>query len=316
MSHTPQSPHRANQGKGLQVYSSRWSQESRLMRRLFPKLWSQAGYFVKGLIREKKTRKHIAWFQSKSTAPIFSSMELETQNRCNGSCAFCPVNRNEDPRPYARMPEELFSRIIQQLVDIKYSHSLSLHSNNEPLLDKRLPEFARLAQERLPNVRLKMFTNGSLLTLDMFRKLMPHFSRLFINNYNSAPVMHQNIQEIHDYCLTAEGQNLLANKTLVIQLRDPNVILSSRGGSAPNRQPPANPVSAKCLYPYKQFIVRPDGRVSLCCNDALGKMTLGDLKQNSITEIWRGEAYTRIRAAMTEKGRAAIPLCAACDFVE
>lgn len=308
------SPQRRS-GKGLVVYSNRWASESRLIRRILPQAWTKMAYFFRGRIQAKKTREYMSWFQSKTTAPLFSQVEIETQNRCNGSCAFCPVNRHEDPRPYARMSENLFHDIISQLADIKYSGALSLHSNNEPLMDKRLPEFAVLVKNRLPKARLKMFTNGSLLTLELFRQLMPNFSRLFINNYNSSPVMHPNVQEIHDYCLTEEGQRLLSGKTLVIQLRDPNVILSSRGGNAPNRQPPSSPVAAKCWYPYKQFVIRPDGRVSLCCNDALGQMTLGDINQQPITEIWRGESYRRLRKAMAEEGRGAIPLCAACDFV-
>ena len=144
---------------------------------------------------------------------------------------------------------------------------------------------------------------------------MPYFDKFTVNNYNPLPELHENIEEIRQYCRTDEGKRLITGKNVRIQLRNPASVLSSRGGNAPNCAPPSKPISAGCRYPFTQFIVRPDGRVSLCCNDALGQMTLGDLNEQSIAAIWRGDACTRIRAAMIEKGRAGIPLCARCDFV-
>ena len=41
-------------------------------------------------------------------------IEIETVNRCNGKCSFCPVNANEPQREYAKMSTELFYKIIQE----------------------------------------------------------------------------------------------------------------------------------------------------------------------------------------------------------
>lgn len=32
--------------------------------------------------------------------PLFKNIEIETINRCNGSCSFCPVNKKENQRPF------------------------------------------------------------------------------------------------------------------------------------------------------------------------------------------------------------------------
>lgn len=301
-------------GKGLVVYRDRWKAESGPLRRLLPVLTAKFSYFCRSLATDGKQQKFINAFQSKKTPPLFSQVEVETQNRCNGTCAFCPVNRNAPQRTYARMNDELYESVIEQLAGLRYSKALSLHSNNEPLLDKRLPDFAAFARKRLPKAKIKMFTNGTLLTLDLFRELMPSFDRIFINNYNDTPDFLPNIQEIHDFCTTPEGENCISGKTVVIQLRDPHAVLSSRAGNAPNRKPPSSPPGYKCKYPFVQFIIRPDGRVSLCCNDALGQTTLGDLNDELLLDVWRGPAYADIRTRMAEKGRSAIPLCAVCDF--
>ena len=61
------------------------------------------------------------------------------------------------------------------------------------------------------------------------------------------------------------------------------------------------------------MVIRPDGKVSLCCNDALGHMTLGDLNESSVTEVWNGQGYKKIRKEMQMNGRKNLNLCKNCD---
>ena len=72
-------------------------------------------------------------------------------------------------------------------------------------------------------------------------------------------------------------------------------------------------MGAKCTLPYKQMIVRPDGKISLCCNDALGKMSLGDLTMQTVVEAWNSPEYRRVRALLAG-GREKIKLCEYCDY--
>lgn len=61
--------------------------------------------------------------------------------------------------------------------------------------------------------------------------------------------------------------------------------------------------------------MRPDGKISLCCNDALGLYTLGDLNKQSIQEIWYSDEYMRIRREMKVNGRRNLKLCKNCDTI-
>lgn len=63
---------------------------------------------------------------------LFDHVEIETINRCNGNCSFCPVSRKSDTRKMAKMSRNLFVNIIDQLGDIDYKGKLALFSNNEP----------------------------------------------------------------------------------------------------------------------------------------------------------------------------------------
>lgn len=89
-------------------------------------------------------------------------------------------------------------------------------------------------------------------------------------------------------------------------------MLTSRGGDAPNRENIINVGEDTCALPFQQMIVRPSGKVSLCCNDPLGKETLGDLRQDSILDVWYGERYHQIRSMITE-GRKNLEHCQNCD---
>lgn len=68
------------------------------------------------------------------------------------------------------------------------------------------------------------------------------------------------------------------------------------------------------MYPFEQVVIRPDGKISLCCNDATGKVTMGDLTKDTLLTIWRGEKYQSIRKTMLQN-RSLNPLCKDCDVV-
>ena len=101
-------------------------------------------------------------------------------------------------------------------------------------------------------------------------------------------------------------------KKVTIVLRKPKEILTSRGGTAPNRKELKEYGKEKCLLPFKQIIVRPTGQISLCCNDAIGKYTLGDLNKEKLTDIWFGPRFQMVRKCLYE-GRENWGNCKFCD---
>jgi radical SAM protein with 4Fe4S-binding SPASM domain len=60
------------------------------------------------------------------------------------------------------------------------------------------------------------------------------------------------------------------------------------------------------------MIIRPDGKVSLCCNDPLGKNTLGDLTKETILEVWNNDRYKMVRNCLYN-GRKNWKHCEFCD---
>lgn len=239
---------------------------------------------------------------------LFDHVEIETVNRCNGGCFFCPVSVKNDTREYKKMDELLFYKIVDELAQIHYSGRLALFSNNEPFLDDRIIDFHKYARGKLPEARMHLFTNGTLLTIDRFVQIMEYLDELIIDNYNQELKLIKPCQEIAAYC---EKHPELKRKVTIV-LRKVDEVLTTRGGDAPNAKLMSYS-GAKCILPFKQLIIRPDGKVSLCCNDALGRNTLGDVSKESILDVWNNDRFCTVRECLYI-GRENWEHCKYCDF--
>lgn len=241
--------------------------------------------------------------------PLFSSIEIEVINRCNGECPFCPVNKHTDPRKLFKMDEKLFQKIIDELGELNYSGRLALHSNNEPFLDSRIIEFTKYAREKVPKAFLYMYTNGTLLTIEKFSAIIPYLDRIVIDNYSDELRLHENAQKINDLC----KNDRRLDKKVEIHVRKIHEVLDTRGGQSPNNDKKKT-YSMSCILPYKQMIIRPDGKTSLCCNDPYGKFTLADVNKMSLKEAWYSKRAEQIRRGL-RKNRIGISLCRFCDTI-
>ena len=128
------------------------------------------------------------------------------------------------------------------------------------------------------------------------------------NNYQQELKLLKPVAAINEYVSTHPE---LKEKVTIV-LRKPHEILTSRGGDAPNRTNMQSYGDETCALPFEQMIIRPDGKVSLCCNDPLGRNTLGDVNNNSLQEIWYGDKYKMVRQCIAE-GRKNWKHCEFCD---
>ena len=210
------------------------------------------------------------------------------------------------------MSDDLFRKIIQDLADMNYSGVIAFYSNNEPLLDERIINFYKYANEKLPNAFFSMWTNGTLLTFEKFLEIMAYLDSLVIDNYNDDKQINSpELQKIYDYIQAHPEIQNRVNFAFRLQ----NEVLTSRGGQAPNKigKNNKNALNVLCPLPFRQLIIRPTGEISLCCNDPLGKYTMGDLNTQTINEVWNSEKYKSVREEMLKNGRKNLMLCNQCD---
>lgn len=238
---------------------------------------------------------------------VFTNIEIETVNRCNNDCPFCPANRRADRRAHDVMGRRLFTSIVRQLGEIGFKGNLALYSNNEPLLDRRIPELAREAREAVPKSFIYIFTNGTLLTPGLYEKLMGSLDLIVINNYSDDLKLLPNVREIER---VSRRDPELFKRTKIV-LRRKNEFRTNRAGQSPNRRHRLR-LSSACLYPFSQMVVRPNGKLSLCCNDAWGATNMGDLSETGILDCWFGDRYNEARRKIL-MGRKCLSPCRDCD---
>ena len=108
--------------------------------------------------------------RQKRKNPLFEAVEIETTTVCNRTCSYCPNSAIK--RPAGNMDEALFRSIIDSLKEMDFSGRVSPHFYGEPLVDRRILKFIAYTREKLPKAFIKLFTNGDLLTYDLFLKLL------------------------------------------------------------------------------------------------------------------------------------------------
>lgn len=242
----------------------------------------------------------------------FRSIGIETYNRCNNDCPFCPANMFFDKRTPVFMKEQLFSSIIQQLKEFDYQGIVTLSINDEPLLDNRLEKFVKISTRNLQNSEVKFWTNGKLLNLKRLKSLYKSGLRsMTIDNYNDRLELLPNIKNL---LKQIKGTEMEKNISINVWLRYKNVVLDNRAGLSPNGNKTNWLIRMrKCGLPFIQFNVNPEGKAFICCLDAYYQNIVGDLNKESIMEIWRGKKLKDIRKNIISSGRKNIFPCKRCD---
>ena len=97
-------------------------------------------------------------------------------------------------------------------------------------------------------------------------------------------------------------------------MRRKDELLAIGAGTALNRAP-ITPLEVSCFLPLSQRIIRRDSKVSQCCEDALGRATIGDVSCRTLSEAWNGPER-KARQARLRRGRAEDPICCGCDTID
>src|SRR5271157_4833919 len=260
------------------------------------------------------------------TVPIenLDWLEIETIDRCNRACHWCPTNKHNDSRPYKRMTDEIFKKIIDDLANFDYKGCIGLFCYNEPLMDKDIVERIGYAKRMLPRAHHFTYSNCDLLApislyetnpalfkvvvTSNFRKVADLLDAAVLDNYSDDGRLTPQIQAVWD-----TYKDYYPN--FVIWMRRANEILNTKGSQAPNRRRPRFNMKSKCYLPFTGMYVDPYGRVRLCCQDALWQHPiLGDLAASTVQEVWNGPGYLSVREHYLYGGkRCEKNVCDCCD---
>jgi MoaA/NifB/PqqE/SkfB family radical SAM enzyme len=255
-------------------------------------------------------------------------------------------------RPLTRMNFELFKKIADDMTNFPSKVKvLRLYKDGEPLINKELEKMVKYAKDIGASERIDTTTNASLLTKERGKALVDAgLDRINISiygvsteNYKSFSdakvefsTILQNVQDFYEVRGNCEmvvkvNGDTLSNQEKEIFLQKfgnstdkifiehtmacwPNFEL--RGGVEVNNEvgiygQELTDIDA-CPYPFYSFSINSDGLVSVCFLDWGRKLTVGDVKSQSVQEIWDGKPMRSYRKMFLEGGRKGHPTCGGC----
>jgi radical SAM protein with 4Fe4S-binding SPASM domain len=97
--------------------------------------------------------------------------QIQTTNFCNSSCVMCPNAQNK-PKKMEFMTNQIFLKIIQEIITESQSPYIYLHLQNEPLTDKDIfNKISYVKAQKHKKIITQIITNGSLLTEKRIKEL-------------------------------------------------------------------------------------------------------------------------------------------------
>lgn len=262
-----------------------------------------------------------------------NEVSLETQAFCNAACTFCPYPTLE--RIGTKMPDELIERLIGEMATFKKPFAFAPFKVNEPFLDKRLIPICEYFNDNVPLGALRLFTNGSALTDDNIEGVAGlrrvHHLWISLNEYREKeyqdlmgipfertakrldrlhslyfphPVVLSCVgfpnEEFRHYCYERwpKFQSLAIQKSAWLGFTDSQVT-----------EVPDAPCSR-----WFELSVMANGVVSLCCMDSEGKHAIGDVKSQTLLEVYNSPHWRERREKLLSRRSDALSPCNTCTY--
>lgn len=246
--------------------------------------------------------------------PESSELRLEVTTKCNYNCIICP--REKLTRDIETMDIELFKYIFDKInSETSQYNTLTFPGLGEPLLDNTLDD--KIIYAKRHGYTVLLLTNGSLLTPERFKRLEDvGLDSVRVSIYGDSP---ESYNMVHRTKKADSFQRVKENLTEISRIRNRTSLLitynvvDGYNDSALDSWieywkdkvdllevwRPHNWVDGRdyravqseklrtCGRPWKTPLqIQVDGTVNMCCFDFNGKLLLGDLKIQTLQEIF------------------------------
>lgn len=283
-------------------------------------------------------------------------LQVQTINRCNAACGFCPYPYTVHLQERRVMDDALFSKIVDECASADELSDFVPMSKNEPLLDvkmeKRVAEFKAKAR---PHQMVELVTNGSALTPTRAQSLMDAGVDLLTVSINASnektyqdvmiglswPQVMRNLESLSQMSLAkinvylrfvSEQKN---RKELALfrkrwghfnlfafdinnragTVRDYKSMVPQYGDFAIKlKRIVGSRVYPICPYIFSMAHVLENGDMPMCSNDWHNREVLGNVRQQSIREIYNSPRMKALRALMQAGRFEEIEACRDCSF--
>ncbi len=279
--------------------------------------------------------------QTKQLDDFPPCLQIEPTSICNYRCVFCYQTDSEFTLPrnghMGMMDLDLFKRIVDQAEGA--CEAVTLASRGEPFLCRDIKKMLAYMQGKF--LALKINTNAWYLDEQKAHTILqsgvntlvfsadaasePLYSQLRVNGKLERILANiekfQNIRS-RDYpdskVITrvsgvrySADQNLDEMERLWGNLVD-QVAFVDYNPWENTYQRPVNDVITPCSDLWRRMFVWYDGTVNPCDVDYKSSLAVGNVKQDSLSELWKGEKYSAYRRAHLTRQRSTVNPCNRC----
>jgi len=261
-------------------------------------------------------------------------LSIEPTARCNLNCPFCLVGQQNSlestdhdllPRGMGDMEWDLFEKIVKDAVEFGIE-TLQLHFQGEPLLYNRFPEMVKKGKSA--GMRTQAFTNGLPLTkkkadeillagLDHLRfsvdgatqeiyelnRVGGEFDKVYRNMdmmVKRAKKHKSNIDLMWQFIALSNNEHEIEKAREMAKVIDIPFFVKTFAESVPGLAP-KNPELRRelhikpCTDIYRSTFIFYTGEVVVCCYDLEGQYVVGDLRKQTLEEVWNSQRYKSVR---------------------
>lgn len=274
-------------------------------------------------------------------------MHMSTSTTCNAKCHFCIYAKTEQKR--ITMDWDLYEKIIREAVNYYPNiDSVAFSGLQEPLTDKLLERRIALIKELKPEFFVEMYTNGALLNPKRFDSLKEAGLDCLSVSLNAVTAaQHEQIMGLKGkfqtvcenvrYARANRGPMRMLVKAVVsndyFTIHDANIfrtiwgvidegdgigqVVLEMNWAGENRLIDGRVLdpNSTCTRALAQISIHPDGRVGLCCLDPTVNYPFGDLKTQTLKEIYNSAGYVEFREWHRDEVAAKHPACATCTRI-
>lgn len=271
-------------------------------------------------------------------------ISLELTNACNARCVMCP--RDQMSRKIGTMGMDVIEKLCRDAYK-KPVQKINMFGFGESLLHPRLIEIISYVKKSLPGVELNLSTNAQLLDDRLASGLLASgIDRINIDIDGVTKGTYEQVRK------QLKFETVIANINNLIQMRNKlhsRVVVSvtiiemdltkaeikpfkrlwsgvadivyvnhynTWTGVFPDRNTrkvKLNKFNVPCKNPWREMIVNYNGSIAFCCMDFNSTVVIGNIMEQTIEEIWRGEKMEKLRRMHLQGRYNEIPICSRCN---
>ncbi len=259
-----------------------------------------------------------------------AEVSLETLSLCNAACTFCPYPTLE--RKGQKMSDDLIDKVIADMAEFENPFFFSPFKVNEPLLDKRLFDICEKVIATTHAV-VRIFTNGAALTqkkidgiagltrvMHLWVSLNSHekdeYEALMGMPFDRTALRLDNLHDQafpHQVVLSTVGH---PNRPFQIYCQDRWPKFESatipRASWLGYTQAQTDVIPALPCVRWFELSIISSGLASLCCMDGEGKFPIGDVREQTLLEIYNDPNWRERREKLLSRHN--VEVCRTCTY--